>query len=538
MPHYLRNAILIILPAVIFSACSRIPDHARYIPKDAVAVAGVNLKSLGKKIAWNMITGSKLFKEIQQRIPEKNAKDAMLGIEKAGIDALNTFYVYVKPDTRFVGGNRITGLVPLSDAAQWEAYVKQVFPKAIIKESDGIKTAMLGKEMLVGWNHSLLIIMNALEDEAGNNSAGIAEIENAFRMTKENAITSDKHFSMLETKGHDVTFLLNYGLLLNQYSGEMAGKMGGMSLSAALWKDAVFTAGFDFRKGQISGDMKYFMPEDLKEIGTEFSAANANKDMIDRLPDEKLDMLLALHISPKGVKMALEKSGLLGLANVGLSSQGLNADYILEAFTGDMAIGMNNFSLATVDVTDTFMGQAILRQDQKPSLDVAYIIKINNKEHFNKLMDFARLVKTMEIENGFVAPLNAKDSIYVLMNDQYAVASNKHEISAGYLSGKYKAKGLTGTAQQAYGHPWALYFDIQQLFSNVNLGISSPHDSAMVAESRKLLNSIVFVGGEFRNSAFEYHLDINFTNTEENTIIELIDYGMKMSNADKIGDLK
>src|ERR1017187_996193 len=127
MRSYIRSTILIFMAVVLFTACNRMPDHARYIPKDAVAVAGINLKSLGKKIAWNVITGSKLFKEMQKRIPEKNAKDAVSGIEKAGIDAMNTFYVYVKTDTRFKGGNRITGLVPLSDASLWEAYVKQTF---------------------------------------------------------------------------------------------------------------------------------------------------------------------------------------------------------------------------------------------------------------------------------------------------------------------------------------------------------------------------------------------------------------------------
>ena len=77
MHRHLRSTTIILLAVVFFSACNHIPDHARYIPKDAVAVAGINLKSLSKKIAWNMITGSKLFKEMQSRIPQKNAKDAM-----------------------------------------------------------------------------------------------------------------------------------------------------------------------------------------------------------------------------------------------------------------------------------------------------------------------------------------------------------------------------------------------------------------------------------------------------------------------------
>src|ERR1700744_5330666 len=119
-----RITLVLLVVAGLFSACSNIPNHAQYIPKDAIGVVGINLRGLSKKIAWNVITGSKLFKEMQSRIPEQNTKDAMSSIEKSGIDFSNTLYVYVKTDTRLKGSNRITGLVPLTDAGQWEAYVK------------------------------------------------------------------------------------------------------------------------------------------------------------------------------------------------------------------------------------------------------------------------------------------------------------------------------------------------------------------------------------------------------------------------------
>jgi len=55
----------------------------------------------------------------------------------------------------------------------------------------------------------------------------------------------------------------------------------------------------------------------------------------------------------------------------------------------------------------------------------------------------------------------------------------------------------------------------------------------MIAESKKLLNNISVTGGAFRDNSFDYHLDINFMNTDENSIINLMDYGMKMSDASK-----
>jgi len=548
-----RITVVLVLATTLFSACNRMPDHARYIPKEAVAVAGINLKSLSKKIAWNVITGSKLFKEMQARIAEKNTKDAMNSIEKSGIDFSNTLYVYIKTDTRSKGNSRITGLVPLSDAGEWEAYVKQVFPQATITQHGDRKEASLGRDMYVGWNKNLMIIINTVSVSADNNDdegggspklnvsstmgqADVAaEMENAFSVTKENSIIDNEHFKNLELEGHDVTFWLNYDQVMTQYMSTNVAEKMGVSLSNTLWKDAAFTSGFDFVKGKITGDMRYYMSADMKDVGTELGSVNADKEMIDRLPNQNMDMLMAVHISPKGIKAFLDKTGLLGLANVGLSTQGMNVDNVLDAFTGDMAIVMNDFSLHTESVTDSFMGQAVIHQNQKPSLNLSYVVKINKKENFDKLFQLAKDNGLQPMGNGYTVPIDDKDSVYIMQNKDYAVASNNYGDANGFLQGSFKASKMPEAARaNVYGHPWSFYLDMQQLLKNIDPNIShSAHDSLMIMESKNLLNNISLSGGSFKNNAFEYHLDINFMNTDENSIIELMDYGMKMNDADK-----
>jgi len=50
MHRFTRSlAIIVVCALVLTSACRQIPDHVRYIPKDAIMVAGLNLKSLSKK---------------------------------------------------------------------------------------------------------------------------------------------------------------------------------------------------------------------------------------------------------------------------------------------------------------------------------------------------------------------------------------------------------------------------------------------------------------------------------------------------------
>ena len=110
------------------------PEKAKYIPADAAAVLGVDLGKLSNKIAWSVITGSKLYKEMQRRLPDKESADALKGIENAGIDVSNTFYLYTRWDDRFAGGNIKVALIPLNDATLWQAYVTRVFKGAKVQQ--------------------------------------------------------------------------------------------------------------------------------------------------------------------------------------------------------------------------------------------------------------------------------------------------------------------------------------------------------------------------------------------------------------------
>jgi hypothetical protein len=574
MQSKLRSIFFVPFAAILLGACHSMPNHARYIPKDAVAVVGLNVKSLGKKIAWNVITGSKLFDEMQKRLKDKTARDAVSGIEKAGIDGSNTFYVYVKTDNRFKGGNRITGLVPLEDAAKWEAYVKQTFPKVEIKQQGDRKEASLGSDMYVGWTKDLLIIINVMSTsqrdrmpeivqpeaditdkkgeavtEPAQQSTQVssamdkvdlhAEMDNAFQVSEANSVLKDEHFTKLEKENHDISFLLNYDQLMTQYSADMAERTG-VALSGSLWKNAVFTSGFDFLKGKITGDMRYYMSPEMKEIGKEFARLDADKDMIARLPNQNLDMVLSMHISPKATKDMLEKAGLLGIANVTLANSGLTADNIFDAFTGDMAIVMNDFSLKTETMVDSFLGEAVTHKTQKANIAMSYVMKINKKENFQQLLKMATDNGLQRSATGYVIPMTDKDSVHVLVNDQYIVASNRYANAAGFMGGSFKSKKMPPAASAAVnGHPWALFFDVQQMFKELDPGISSSaRDSAMIMESKRLLSNISISGGEYKDNSFVAHMEVNFVNTSENSILQLLDYGMRINEAGKIAQAR
>ena len=534
----LRNTrfavVLFFVAAVLLASCSKSPDHRKYIPKDAAVVAGVDIKSLGKTIAWNMITGSKLFQEMQKKAPQKNTADMMSGIDKAGIDALNTFYVYLKTDNRFSSGIRVTAIVPLSSSSDWESFVKKNFPNAAVKSNKGIKSAALENNMYVGWNDKLLMVISAEKSGGSTVDMGL-EMETAFNISNDNSITSDKNFTKLESSGHDITLWINYEQIMNQYmSDNMASRMGGISLSTDMWKGTAFACGFDFEKGKITGDMSYYTSGEMTAVYKELGSANADKDLVDRLPKKDMDMMVALHLSMKGIKSLLDKTNMLGWANEGLSQMpDMTIDKLLDAFTGDMGFTVNELSLERN--TGDFMERS--EPEIKSKTRFCYVMKINKKENFQTLIDMASKTEMMLQDRrgagSYVVPMSANDSFFISTQYPYLVVSNSYEMTKNAADGPDKNATLPpAVASQLTGHPFAMYFDVQQAMSRLSPGpLGNPSDSMLFAESRKLLTDITMTGGEFKNDAMATHLEVNFTNKEESSLMSLLNFGMRISEA-------
>jgi hypothetical protein len=532
---------------LFFSACSSLPDHAKLIPGDAIVVAGVNTEEIGKKMAWNAILGSKLFDEWKKQ--QATGKEMETDPAQMGVELMSTSYVYVKTDKRFNNGSRITALIPLDDAVKWESFVKKNFPEAVITKQKDHSDAALADGMYVGWTNDLLIVMNTLEESHEmdwanmddttvkpvpvpvDNTQLVAEMNNAFHLDKKNAITENKKFTALEKNGHDITVWINYDVLMSQYGSQGLTGMMGISLSNALWKDAALTAGFDFEKGKIAGDFHYYMSEEMKETGVELGKEKIDKEMVDRLPKEKLDMLMTWHLSPKGVKGLLEKMGVLGFINLALSGEDLSADYILEAFTGDMVVALNNFHLE--QTTDTTIADTVNPGSYSPNINYIYALKINKKANFDRLFGFFTKNGVLQVQtvNHYLLGTGAS-TVHIIADGKYCIVSDNQSVATNYSTGKSKGGKLPVNAAELPNNPFGMYFNAQGVMNTVSPGLGhSVSDSAMIEQSKRLLQDVVFYGGSFKNNAFDYKMTINFLNKEENSLLQLIDFAMKMDKA-------
>lgn len=550
-----RLSTLLLVAVLGLSACSNMPDHAKYIPKDALVVVGLNTKEVGKKMAWNAIMGSELLENMQK---EKTGS-AISDPAEIGIEMMSTSYVYIKEDKRFKNGNRVTALVPLEDAAKWEAFITKNFPEAAIKPQEKYKEALLAEGMYAGWSKDLLVLMNSIElpdvhlslDSTLPDTMAIrtvatdvtqlsAEMATAFTIAKENSLTGNDRFSKMENGDHDITLWINYDRMMSEFAG--AGNMMGLSLSNTLWKDAALSAGFDFEKGKIGGDILYYVPEGLKPVAKELGKTDADKEMIERLPGENLDMLMAWHLAPQGLKGLLEKTGVLGFINLALSGQDLSVDEILGAFTGDMVVSMNNFKLTVdttthnkvtviVDSTDT-VDTATANLKYSGDMQFTYALKIGKKESFHKLLQLAAKSGALSATGNNTYNLKTDGSTATLMiDDKYCVISNHPANATAYLQGSFKNQPKAGAAEIS-GNPFGIFFNAQGMMNSLSEElVSASADKRALAESKKLLKDVHFTGGSFSSSAFSYKMSINFINQSENSLLQIMDFAMRMSKA-------
>lgn len=542
--------ISILLSAIVLtlclSACHKMPEHAKYIPKDATTVLSVDVMAMGKKMAWNAITGSKIFDEWKAR-PEQ--KDAVKDLDKSGIDYLNTMYLYTQKDDRFEAGQKIVLLFPLSDAAEFDGFVKKNFPNVGVENLGKRKEALLMDNFYAGWDKDLLIVIYARPPYVVDYENGIgaakavplsratlsAEIAKCFSVSKDNMLVTNKHFADLQNDGHDISLWVNNELMMSDYMSKPGAT--GLSFSNSLWKDAAFTAGFDFNKGAIKSDMKYYTPTAIADILREMGSRNADKGMVAKLPASDLDMVAAMYLSPKAIKAMMEKTGVLGLTNIALSGQGLSADDILDAFTGDIGFAMNNFNVAIVNTTsDSSSADYTAHTDYTTKADYVYVMGINKKENFNKILQLATTSEVLRSAGNNVYTLKNEVSggPVLVVGDKYAVISNSAANGQAYLSSG--GNKLPAAAEGVMGHPLGFYMDVKAMTRNIDPAVSgSGPDSAIVSEAKKLIDNLSMSGGEFKNNTIRWSMTLNFTDKEENSLIQILNFAIHVGDAQNKG---
>jgi hypothetical protein len=559
------RTIRFLLPAVagllLLASCHSVPKHARFIPKDALVVLGVHTGEMRKDLAWSAITGSSLLEEMRKaagdQVPQM-LKDA----ENAGIDFGSTLYFYSKPDTRFEGGSRMAVVLPVSDAKKVTAYIQKHAPGVAITTVKGRSEALIGENAYIGWNDEALIAMNTIMETVApespvsadtgmaalereflsrfaerrlDSAATAAEMDIAFSPAKDAAITDNSHFRELENAGHDITMWVSYGSMLDAYGSRSGMDMMALAMGNTVLRGSAMAAGFDFEKGRVEGEMRYYASDSMRGIMKEFAKENVDPDMLKRLPAGGLNFAAGYHLAPQAVRMMLDRMGVTGMANMALMEKGMSIDDVLGAFTGDMVLSLNNFRVETkMQEIDSAMQRDFGLQPQpytSPDVDFVYAMKIADKAKMAKLMStisgFGVLQQTAPNTYAFaMAPAGGPT---LVVGDKYVAISSNDPGAQAFL--KESAGAMPEAMKKEIdGHPAGMWADVRSFMNGAReLSSGTPSDSAAFNTLRNLLTTVTANGGEFRNNATEYHMTVSFMNKEEHSLVQLLHLAQQLA---------
>lgn len=544
----LLSALLVV--AVLLSGCHSTPDHARYIPKNALMVAEINTKELSKKIAWSMITNNSLWEKLRGK---KNKADSIRqsefikNMQEAGVDELNTFYAYLNDNGGSTEEACFIALVPLKDAMKWESFVKKSFPAAKIKDNKKRKEARLDESIYAGWTNNLMILVSlqstreflpaeeANPEVIDNEAKMAAYLESAFTVSNDNSLLTDKRFATFEKHKHDLGFWVNMDKVMSSYAAKNLGAMtGGISLSNNMWRNSAFSAATNFEKGRVITDIMMYSADDFKEINKAYSNKNVDDDLVKRVPKDSLDYLFGYHLSPEGTLKTIEKMGMLGVANGFLKEQNLSVEEILSALTGDMVFSMNNYHQTKETLLFDSSDASSAFNSYKTDMDFLFALKINKQNSFDKLLKLAVGMQLIQPAGPGVYHLSGSgnEQSAIVVGNGYAAFSNKATVAQGFTDGKYSRQSSIKVKEYVMKHPFGMFFDYSN-WARRSAGMLSATkaDSLVYMASLQTFDNIVFNGGKMEGDGIKYQMSINLISKNESSILQLLNFGKVLQEA-------
>lgn len=563
MTHFFQKLLPVSILLLFLASCQSLPDHAKYIPKDAMAVIGIHTGEMRKELAWSAVTGSKLLDEMKARGNEKGP-EMLQDIDNSGLDFSSVLYFYAKPDKRFKGEMQTAVVFPVSDAQKLTAFLKKHVPGVNIQTVIGRSEVIVDGQMLLAWTDKVLIGMNTIvrkvaheepatvdtvggqvwpteaytyNEDVLDSMASMAEMDVAFKSEKAASIANNSRFGTLESENHDITFWLSYDAM-----GEMLGNKSGLGMMGTgmanmLWSKSAMAMGVDFKKGSIDAEMKYYSSDSMKVVAKEFGKTDVDKELVEKLPAEGLNAALGYHLSPDALRMMVDKMGLLGMANIALMEKGMNVDDILGAFSGDIVASLNNFKMESKMQEIDSATQAEYGMTPypitTPSMDFLVALKLGNKAKMSKLLGMAVELGGLKQTAPNTYTLGNETKPYtMILGDKYLVVGATPDLASNFMKGA-PGKGSVALKENISGHVMGMWADIHSFVAAANsVANQSSSDSVAMNAVKNLFSTAYMNGGAFKNGANVYDMSLGFINKEENSLVQLLHLAQQLAAHD------
>ncbi len=528
--------IMAFIVITVFS-CNKIPNHAKYIPKNALGVFAIDMDKLSKKLIWNVLTGSEIFDEMQKDIKNEESKKAMKDFSNIGIDPATTLYIFYTGNMK--DENHPCLLAGMKDVSKFESFLSKNYPAITVVDNKEFKSCLIESKFILSWNKEAAIatmINNRFSYETDSTGAEIVVpdmvneekdknyLKELFALNSTNAITSNDNFKKLQNDGHDFSLWVNYEELYKQNKDLNTAELKAF-IKDDYFRDAALATGFDFEKGAVDMEMDYYFSKELAAIYKKYSNENMDEKLVNSIPSKDIDLLVAYNLKPKMIEDFLKEFKLDGLANLGLVAVGTSMETILSAFKGDMVFALTDMKLKTKDTTQN----PDIYVSDMPDFNLTYAMNVNQLSSLQSLLDKG-VSQSLLVKNGNTYSMPYSDEGALMFDKDKLVFSNQKTTAQAFMENKGNAKeGLPADVwKNIVNNPITMYANIKKMMSVIPMEATSEMEKQLLADLQSMFTYAQIYGGKMKGNANHLEGNLYFSNKEENAMIQLINLGIKM----------
>ena len=520
-------SLLIIISTIC--SCNHSNTLGRMIPKNAMVIVQLNGRSLSSKLMWEDVKQSPWFTKIYSDSNTRQwIKKIMENPDLSGIDNKGDMVFFVLKATASEGEFVVKG--DIKDVNNFESFCKNVSTSNGTVTDDGIKYLTLKNNGVVGWNSKkFAFVFNKTFPEYKNDSdlshhAGytgsldlLAACKNLFHLKEDSSMRSNNNFTTLLNEPADIHIWQNTEEIVK--NGPPLGMLGMLKLDVFI-KNNVSAYAINFEDGKIDVKQKWYASKELMDVLKKYGGGNINAQMIKNIPSQDIIGMASLHFKPQGLAEIIKLTGMDGMLNMILSSQGFNLDDFVKANKGDIQIVATDLKITkdssnneSTSVSLNKWGDSSEHFNQSgyhTSANFLFSASIGDKASFEKIMAAGKkLGNKMKKDSGITYAMN--ENFFVLGNNDTYV--QKYNTGSNY----------TFTfLDKIKDHPISAYLDLNKILASAASSASKDTTTKpLLNTASKMWDKLYVTGGEIEDGALGLHTEILMNDRSTNSLKQL-----------------
>jgi len=539
--------------AVVFSACSKLPEQSKYIPKTAGIVLNINSKEISKKLITNGITMDKLFTAVQEKDTASAAAKAWKDAENSGIDLQSNFFASFVFNSSQQSYASLTG--GLKDATKFEAYLKKNIANYSLKTKKDFQYVWEeDQKAVIAWNKETVIYVKGIDADklksgmpggavpgtdadaadsavvaparavtavaSAEEDTWVAETDHLFHLKKDETAGSIEAFKDLLKGDADIRVYVNPEPIYSTQATMIPANL------KEIISGSYYTGAVNFDKGKIVLEGSSYAGKELAAIYKKYGTQEADLDMLEKYPSNNITGFLVYGFDFRMLGDIIKSTGLDGIANMTLHSSGLTLDDILNAFKGQMVFVASDFGI-TKKPNPYYPEDSITKTDAK----WIFAMKVGDKTAFNKVMASPMLAGMFTKQGDhYIMAQQMPGMPSVSITDKLVTVASDNELLTQYLDGKSKAGGLDNSfVSKIKGNPLGGYVNLEKIVSSIPENEVPAEGKELALQVKNLFKDATMLSEKFDGKVQRSHMVLNFKNENENSLVQLVNLGTNVA---------